>query len=106
MKNRLGYVSNSSSSSFIVCDDRPIEEVESFMKKLVEFYGESIFTEDDYYVQLIDSEFAENYRSSKWTEEPIVAGRVMVRSSSDNSIPSELFEILETKLNAFRIHHG
>lgn len=48
MKVQTGYVSNSSSSPFIVKSKMSKEEVESVMKAIVEFWNDEKFTENDY----------------------------------------------------------
>ena len=45
MKLRKGFVSNSSSSSFICDTKMPLEEVEKTLREFVEFYNKHLQTE-------------------------------------------------------------
>ena len=65
MKTRIGYVSNSSSSSFIIVDGNKTEdEIKAFMKRLVDFYNDPEFTESCYEILPITDYFVNNLRKN------------------------------------------
>lgn len=125
MKLRLGFVSNSSSSCFI-CNyygDTKIlglvtvkmvkEKLETLLggyNKLYEAHLEfdqvfakpKIASKSD--VKLIRQYFKE--ATQTWPEYKPVDGRILIYSAGDNSIPYELFELIENYFDAVRIHLG
>ena len=113
MKTRLGLVSNSSSSCFIIQNKRFAKpfKVKVAVEELLERYNTSVkeslyignlmyitqFTEED------RKELEEDFGSHQI---PKIAGGVMIRSSSDNSIPNELDDMIEEFFNVDRIRLG
>jgi len=119
MKLRKGFVSNSSSSSFICDTKMPLEEVEKTLREFVEFYNKHLQTEYSSpidYDKAFDTPFYDT--DGKWDKEmndwfsdgyghkPKVKGQLIINSSEDNSIPYELFDMIENKFNGQRIHLG
>ena len=108
MKIRSGFVSNSSSESFICRTKDSIESVEKQIKKLLSFYneweGRNLQYKKVYYVQKITEELIEDVKDFEYQvpEDATLA----INSVSDNSIPYELFEFIESKFNAYRVHLG
>lgn len=111
MKIRNGFVSNSSSSSFICKTDLSVTEVSEKLHKIHQLYceiydDESSFTdcyEEPLY--LTDAEKKEYFKY--WTTHyEIPEGNIIINSASDNSIPFDLFDMIENAFNARRIHLG
>ncbi len=80
------------------------------------FINNSLFTEEFWNNYPFYEDF-ENYSEfekseKKWIKErlqeflKIMKGRIFIYSSDDNSIPSELFDLIEDSFNAIRLHLG
>jgi hypothetical protein len=119
MKIRNGFVSNSSSSCFVCqtgycCDNKnyTIEETEGILQKILDFYNE-IFGEDENFsevfgeIKIADEKDMDSleYYTRGWDGDTI-KGKILIYSCEDNSIPYEVFDIIENKFNAQRIHLG
>ena len=103
MKIRQGFVSNSSSSSFICGSDVTVEEATKVMEKLSQL-GDlqckyEVFTADKDYGKGWDDYYPE-MRTARREK------RVIVQSVADNSIAGELLDLVETLLDAKRYHLG
>lgn len=163
MKIRNGFVSNSSSSCFILNyyerDDYPnytVEQIEENLNKMLDFYKD-MFDRDLTYCgvfqtpKMIDDKelewlcdwlngdavtdeamlkklekmskqknnqykstyrIGEDWYNKHWdgtwkkTEANRVKGKMMILSQEDNSIPYELFDVIENKFNSHRFHLG
>lgn len=109
MKLRLGFVSNSSSSSFICRTDKTEEEIILFLTKLLDLYNEATGTtlkyEDCFQQPRMGSKNDEKYLKD-WEENIEAVGQVIIESAGDNSIPYELFDLINLAFNAERIHLG
>ena len=124
MKIRNGFVSNSSSSSFI-CDTKlSVEEVKELLEKMVYFFNEMFkdCDESSYMKYAFSKPFDEMFGSvkkltrkdintwnkdygeyyGKWDDSYI--GKINIRGRSDNSIPSDIFDLIERRFEACRIH--
>ena len=131
MKIRKGFVSNSSSSSFILdyYSDKDkiitLEKVKELLNKLVEV--EQIFNPKIKFEDIFNLKFdAESMcvgnknddiieRRTKWeddfdtndkTDFKKCEGKIIINSADDNSIPYWMKEFLEDKLNAKYWHWG
>jgi hypothetical protein len=104
MKFRTGFVSNSSSSSFICGEGITKEQAIEFMQKIIsaneenDFWGK--FSEDDYYIIELDKHTAKDFNGTFKN----FVGRVLIMSTDDNSIPSDIHDLIERKLGAERFH--
>ncbi len=110
MKIRIGLVSNSSSSSFVCNTKLTLREVRQRLIELVSFYD--LFCDKDigYYEMFIDPYIADlTYISSikDYTDSIYgILGSVIIDSTSDNTIPYILFDLIEAAFDAHRIHLG
>lgn len=114
MKARSGFVSNSSSSCFIVSSWRnkesTIEDAEKLMSDLVNLYAkwfDDEFTKDDYTIEIMEKSY-EDYLVNDWEfgHAKDCASKLMIQSTDDNSIPYCLFDIIEDALGLTRLHLG
>lgn len=126
MKIRQGFVSNSSSSSFI-CDTKlSRSEIKEQLQKILAFSKE-LFSDStsDYLKEQLDLPYSEIFGSigkvtkkylkdisfflSEYTDEEkekYFLGKTYIHSAHDNSIPYELWDLICSKFNAQRIHLG
>lgn len=125
MKVRQSYVANSSSSSFLISKKNiTVEEVEQELRKVLKLYNEMMDTDYRYedcfgsiyeytkYDYEADRKQIEKYSTDKYSfngwgyEKEENIGKIFIDSSEENSIPFELFDIIEKKFNAYRYHLG
>jgi hypothetical protein len=111
MKIRNGFVSNSSSSSFICSTDMRICEVRRMLEKLLDMHNEFMNEDlsfDDVFRQPFIAD--EAYTKGEWAGHyRYIAdskGKVIIESAGDNSIPYEMFDYIEEKFDAVRCHLG
>ena len=129
MKTRTGFVSNSSSSSFI-CNsysyegyepkDLTVDEVVHKMKTIMNAYNIVSDSEIEYdeaieYIGLGTENVAEmlkgygqkNYSDGRadWTYDDI-KDKIVIMSAGDNTIPSALFDLIVSAFYATRVHLG
>jgi hypothetical protein len=114
MKIRKCFVSNSSTSCFIcgIYSDckYSIEEIVEILKKMLNFYNdmeESSLSFDDVFetpriAEKEDKKTLGYYNVS----EDRVDNKILILGADDNSVPWCLFEMIEHKFNAERIHLG
>jgi hypothetical protein len=116
MKIRRGFVSNSSSSSFI-CNTNyktdkkyTLEEISDKVHKIFDFGKENGLIPE---YQNFDDVFQEPQKIDAGDMETMdyfgtncKIGDIVVYSAGDNSIPYELFDVLEVALNSNRNHLG
>ena len=120
MKIRNGFVSNSSSSCFI-CNydgkgkDYTVEEAITILEVMLDFHNKML--NENAYDDHFDDMFGEIYVGEEgdsgvlrgWEEYHDVKqthGRLIISSSSDNSIPWYMQDIIAEKFNATRLHLG
>lgn len=115
MKIRQGFVSNSSSSSFICHTKLSIDEVNEILQEMLDFYNKIYNDEKQFhdvfdYTRKLDTEDIVNWNKDygeyycKLDEDDI--GAINIRSCYDNSIPYTLFDFICEKFNGHRIHLG
>lgn len=116
MKIRTGFVSNSSSSSFIIDSLKfTIEEVKEKMEVMRELFnltgkeeGSCVFLEEDYAVFIASEEY-EKEMIKEWGEYynyKDCASKIILNSTKDNSIPYELFDFIENAFDCSRYRLG
>ncbi len=113
MKSRLGFVSNSSSSSFICYNsDISVEQAEEILRELLDFYDRfineptgcgGVIYEDVFHVE--KSSGVGYDKAGAGVKDIYVhpAGALVIKSASDNSIPYLLTDWIEERFNARRI---
>jgi len=109
MKLRLGFVSNSSSSCFICNTDKTEEEIVDYLKKLLDIYNEGVgtsYTFEECFKPIRVGGECDEKELNNWDEQVNALGKVLIESEDDNSIPYQLFEIIEEAFDATRIHMG
>ena len=118
MKIRKGFVSNSSTTSFICEVDFGPEKMKQLLQELVDFYNkwcgkeykfEDIFkdpytgTEED--VQFFDDFFGKAYRDD-YHDHSKANGNIIIMGTEDNSVPYGLHEFISTRFKCTHIHLG
>ena len=122
MKIRNGFVSNSSSSSFICKTNLGVDDVRLALSELLNFYNEwmgkelefdHVFRDDIEEINGVIPDdvrpYIANWKTGKvnqYLEEKILESTIVFRSAWDNSVPFELWDLIERKFNAYRIHKG
>jgi hypothetical protein len=120
MKTRLGFVSNSSSSSFVcnvnMYEGRKKVTLDEVIKKTHQIFDfvkamgiidsnakfEDIFQEP----RIADKE-AIRYLNEGWNSKiGYKKDLILVNSADDNSIPYEIFDLISDVFNAKRVHLG
>jgi len=111
MKIRRGYVSNSSSSSFVCSTKMSVDEVREKLEKMVEFLNE--FDDENLtFDEIFRDPFIadEEYCGGEWADHyPTIKnskGKIIIESAWNSSIPYEMFEFIENKFEAIRCHLG
>ena len=107
MKIRKGFVSNSSTSSFIVSKYN-VHYVRNNLMHLMDFFNE--YFEMDYKFDDLFNIFNidDNYKTEMEDWGYIVPkdAKTIIESTDDNSIPHLMFELIEQKFNTTRNHLG
>ena len=111
MKIRSGFVSNSSSSSFICDTHMSPGEVEYKLRELLDFYNK-MFERCFEFEEVFEEPFRDDTGIWKKEIEDYIAGsietkgKIIINSRSDNSIPWEIVDFIENLFNGYRIHLG
>lgn len=125
MKIRSGFVSNSSSSSFICSSNLPVKEAEEKLKIMVNFYNELWGTNlkfEDVFQKPFKitkdkksreyKDFISNWIFGKHSQQVYTInskkdldGKLIINGSED-SVPFELFVLVESFFEGRRVHLG
>jgi len=117
MKIRNGFVSNSSSSSFVCGKNfsiKDIEDIKNTLQDLLKFYNtflnedlkfEDVFKEPKK-IEQNDLEILKAYDEVVERYIKNINDRIIIYSEDDNSIPYSLFDLIAQKFDAYHIHLG
>ncbi len=110
MKTRQGFVSNSSSSSFICDVAMTPQAVEAELHKMLDAYNEThgygLLFEDVFSTPYIATESTHEGWQEYYPQLGKSSGKIVIDSVEDNSIPYDLFDEIERKFKATRSHLG
>ena len=113
MKVRTGFVSNSSSSSFVCQTDMSMLLIERTMHKLIDLYEDAVgVCSEEKLFEVIEGSKAYDEMLKDWDYldcygvDGTTVGKIIIESASDNSIPYELFDLIKTIFKAERLHLG
>lgn len=109
MKIRSGFVSNSSSSSFVLDTKLSLEEITVKLHMLLDFYND-FFDQELEFDEVFRKPFIANKVYSTQMKESwgytCEVGKKVIESAWDNSIPYALFEMIREKFDGYRNHLG
>jgi len=114
MKKRIGFVSNSSSEAFLCDTGDSLNRIREDLVQMVEFHNamfdnkvsfENAFQEPRIFSRT-DRENLECWGYPFDSQSPEIFTKVLIISKKDNSIPYDLFDVIERKYNAVRSHLG
>ncbi len=109
MKIRNGFVSNSSTSSFICTTKESNTTIEAKLEQLLEFYneweGKDYKFKDVFKILKITKEKIRDLKEN-WNYNIPKHATFIIEGADDNSIPYELFDFIVSKFNASRLHLG
>jgi hypothetical protein len=111
MKIRAGFVSNSSSEAFICKSEHSVQETKDILQRMVDFNNEMCETNKDFY-DIFEEPRLASEEDREWFDDwdveatPEDYTSVLIFSASDNTIPWALFDMIEGKFKARRIHLG
>lgn len=111
----VDVITNSSTELFVCDTKKSLDQVKEILEKMLDLYNSTLEDEHPYSFEDV---FCEPYIYTKeiyerkkdddyWgydNEETI--GKIIIMSSSDNSIPFSLFDLIEDVFNANRKHLG
>jgi len=110
MKIREGFVSNSSTSSFICGPDVTVKQAIEVMNKIVEVANtfDIKFSSDEYNVFQADKGFGHGWDEyyGKQIKQAIEEKRTVVEDMMSNDIPYTFHDLIERALKATRLHFG
>lgn len=115
MKLRTGFVANSSSEAFICNTKLDIGTIKRKLEELLSVYTNSGEYEKHDEKPEYDDVFGEIYIGGKSDNENFsyfhggtldIDGKIIIPSASDNSIPYNMFSMIEHMFNAERVHLG
>jgi len=122
MKIRADFVTNSSSSCFVVQTGEDVATVKKALQRILKGYGimmdadvlpyDSVFQDPYVYsLEMYKSLLAEckhyNWKDLCWRyQEPENIGKIIVLSANDNTVPWDICEIIERRFKTGREHLG
>ena len=124
MKIKKGFVSNSSSSSFVIKTEMSKEELDKELRRIFSAYNELVKKDENFedvfseVIDVIDGEHVneeESYFIEGYEEKRFLQHNFILRSEGDNTVPYLLSQILEAcftetianlGFSCYRIHRG
>ena len=110
MKTRTGFVSNSSSSSFVCDTELAPGEVAAKLEELIKMYNKLMNKHYDYDSMFEYPRIGTPHTHKDWHDyEPSLrtaGGKIVIDSAGDNTIPYELFDLIEVMFEGVRCHLG
>lgn len=125
MKIHNGFISNSSSEAFICNTNKSIEQITKELGRVLEVYNKMTGSHESFgevfelpfigndsntahILDYLDSykkdpPFFFTPRETTWEN---LVGKIIICSARDNSIPGELFDLIENVYDATRVHLG
>jgi hypothetical protein len=111
----VDVITNSSTEMFICDTDKSLELIKEFLEELLKVYNkmfdkyllfDEVF-EEPHFMNNEDEECLESYREYGYFKEiKYDKSKIVIEGSTDNSIPYELFGLIEKAFGAYRIHLG
>lgn len=114
MKIRSGFVSNSSSSSFICNTNKSPKTVKGQLVKIVELYNE-LSGKNNKFSDIFEEPFVANkvlykifngYMSKNEIEKLISDKKLIIISSDCNTVPDCFYDLIEEVYNSRYVHLG
>jgi len=111
MKIRNGFVSNSSSCSFVCQTKYTLKETKKILQKMLNSYNDT-FNEnnkfEDVFGKLYIGDTNTDIEFKKWGQNPHakIKEKIIIDSKSDNTIPWSIMKLIEEKFNADHYHWG
>lgn len=109
-KMRMDFVTNSSSSCFVVQTGETPEQVKVELEKLVTFFNEWNNTDEFSYENIFEEPTIYNFNGRdrySWSyENASNDGKTIIMSADENSIPWAFNELIEEKFETTRNHLG
>lgn len=122
MKIRTDFVTNSSSSCFVIETGEDVHKVKKALQKILKGYGvmldsstlpyDTIFQEPYVYTKAMYDDNVEECKKYKWKDlcwqyqEKENIGKVIILSTGDNSVPWDICEIIGSRFKTRREHLG
>lgn len=109
MKIRLGFVSNSSSESFVISTNKTPEEIRQELQAILDLHnrvkGQSLVFEEVFQEPFMGST-AYDEDMADWEYGIKSQGKIVVESTYDNTIPWGVMEFMERTYDCRRYHLG
>jgi hypothetical protein len=107
----VDLITNSSSELFVCNTNKSVDMVEVLLRKMLDLHNEIRGTErrfDDCFGGVYAATDATDYLKSlaKSYDFSFTKGQIIIESQGDNSIPYELFDMIESAFEARRHHLG
>lgn len=107
-KIRTSFVTNSSSSCFVVQTGETPEQVKEQLEQLVNLYN-VWYDSNHEFGDFFDEPYTYHYKKQPYSwgyENPKSEGKTIIMSAEDNSIPYDLDDLISNKYETSRNHLG